>query len=118
MGGEEFIVILPNTNSTEAEKVAERLRTLLATPSGDLPHYTVSIGVATYQAIVVTRADKENNTTPQQRHNKILDTLIADADDALYQAKRSGRNRVAVKSTDSSAQADFDGETPSDHGLK
>ena len=75
-GGEEFIVLLPETTQTEAMLVAERIR---ATCEADTstPRYTVSIGVAAYLSATDT-----------------VDKLLAQADAAMYRAKASGRNRV------------------------
>ncbi|GAB3539386.1 GGDEF domain-containing protein [Noviherbaspirillum agri] len=78
-GGEEFVALLPETDCDEARAVAERICTSIAQQSGDLPHYTVSIGVA------VTM----NGSLP-------IDVLLSDADRALYLAKAKGRNRVEV----------------------
>ena len=82
-GGEELIILLPETDRPTSMQVAERLRAAIAeTPikvySKEIP-LTVSIGVAT----------KDENT--QQ-----LETLIARADQAMYMAKHKGRNRVAM----------------------
>ena len=82
-GGEELIVLLPETDRDTAFKVAERLLTSIAetpfpTQDGAIS-LTVSIGVAT----------KDDNTTH-------LEALIARADQALYIAKHKGRNRVAI----------------------
>jgi diguanylate cyclase (GGDEF)-like protein len=85
-GGEEFAVILPETGAAGAERVAESVR--LAIASLELPHpaspvapfLTVSVGVAT--------ATVEWHSSPEE--------LVAAADQALYGAKRSGRNRVNV----------------------
>ncbi|MCP8899291.1 GGDEF domain-containing protein [Gilvimarinus xylanilyticus] len=75
-GGEEFIVICPNTELLQAQSVAENLRGRLAnTLVGGAVHITASFGVSTLS---------DNN----------LDELFRQADDALYQAKASGRNRV------------------------
>lgn len=81
-GGEEFIAFLPESDSKAAKLVAERIREILenlviSAPETDLK-VTVSIGVATYQ----------NDPT--------IETVIKRADDALYQAKNQGRNRVVV----------------------
>lgn len=78
-GGEEFIVILPNTDQAMAAKLAERLR-VLTTEITVLPNrrVTVSTGVSEYRA-----ADD-------------LDTLIQRADEALYCAKQQGRNQVQI----------------------
>jgi diguanylate cyclase (GGDEF)-like protein len=78
-GGEEFVVILPETDLSAAVEIAERLRWQILTTfnASSLPSITVSIGVSSSQ------------TNPQD-----LDTLIHNADNAMYQAKKSGGNRV------------------------
>lgn len=85
-GGEEFAVLLPETGSDAAERVANGLRDKIeamrishpAAPSGVL---TVSIGVA---------------TSIPPRENNGPEILVRRADSALYDAKRSGRNCVRV----------------------
>jgi diguanylate cyclase (GGDEF)-like protein len=82
-GGEELIILLPETDKERAMMVAERLRTSIAanpiqTPNGDV-NITVSIGVAAM----------DQNTMQ-------LETLIARADQAVYIAKHKGRNYVAT----------------------
>ena len=84
MGGEEFAVVLPETAAEQALETAERLRA--AVDAGPIPlgsglslHFTISVGVTSLTA-----------TTPN------LDTLLSQADQALYAAKESGRNRVCV----------------------
>jgi diguanylate cyclase (GGDEF) domain len=82
-GGEELIILLPETDGPTSMKVAERLRAAIAEmpieiDDKEIP-LTVSIGVAT----------KDENT--QQ-----LETLIARADQAMYIAKHKGRNCVAI----------------------
>lgn len=90
-GGEEFVVILPETDSGKALKFAERVRRQVDTfdyPSlqeGPL-HVTVSLGVA---------------TCPD--HASTQEELIERADVALYDSKRAGRNRCSLYSLDSSA---------------
>jgi len=84
VGGEEFAILLPETNRAEALEVAERLRLAVAdskVPMRDgLPvQYTVSIGVSS----VVSPDDN-------------IDMLLSRADKALYQAKQTGRNRVCA----------------------
>lgn len=78
-GGEEFVLLLPETSQEEAITVAERILAQVAEPRDGLPPITVSIGVAT------NRPDEDQ-----------IDTLLARADRALYQAKAEGRNRVEV----------------------
>jgi len=79
-GGEEFILTLPHTDEDGARTVAERIRQAaetaeVASASGPV-RFTVSIGVTVY-----TR-------------NVSLDEIVARTDQALYQAKQEGRNRV------------------------
>lgn len=83
MGGEEFAVLLPGRDIDSAAQLAERLRESIATmqvKDGDKKaSLTASIGVS------VLRADEAN-----------WDEMLARADDALYCAKREGRDRVKI----------------------
>lgn len=79
-GGEEFVVLMPDTDMRQAEAVAERVRMTIADKPFDVGRplsLTVSVGVS---------LNEEDRDTPE--------TLLKRADIALYQAKRSGRNRV------------------------
>ncbi len=85
-GGEEFVLLLPNTDRPGARELAERCReviadTLVADAGGPI-HVTASMGVAGYPADVDEGAD--------------VDALLAAADDAMYRAKGTGRNRVEM----------------------
>jgi diguanylate cyclase (GGDEF)-like protein len=75
-GGEEFLLLLPESSLDEAVLVAERIRALSAV-NPDGISCTVSIGVATNHA--------ENDT---------VESILARADSAMYRAKANGRNRV------------------------
>lgn len=81
IGGEEFAVLLPSTDLPRAAVVAERLRSAVASQivhfDGQRIRYTVSAGVASL-------ADGDGG----------IDLLLKRADQALYAAKRAGRNRV------------------------
>jgi diguanylate cyclase (GGDEF)-like protein len=85
-GGEEFVLLLPQTSETTALAIAERIRTRIAqapvatvtTDAGTPLHVTASIGVAA----LTTQAG--------------LTELLAAADSALYRAKEQGRNRICV----------------------
>ncbi len=84
-GGEEFVVILPEAKVSDAVEVAERIRNRVVAAdffhAEDLPpsHITISLGVASYGEGVSNEEE-----------------LIAMADQAMYAAKRFGRNRVEV----------------------
>ncbi|PKO47956.1 MAG: hypothetical protein CVU29_00825 [Betaproteobacteria bacterium HGW-Betaproteobacteria-22] len=84
IGGEEFAVLLPETDIQEAVEAAERLRSAVAATEVPLKDglpvkFTVSIGVASVVSI-------DDN----------MDVLLNRADEALYRAKESGRNQVCV----------------------
>jgi diguanylate cyclase (GGDEF)-like protein len=84
-GGEEFILVLPETDQAGCSVVAERLRSLIAaTPC---PFKTESIQV-TASFGSVTRSPSEK---PGESHTEFL---LCKADQCLYQAKESGRNRI------------------------
>ncbi|MEM5367157.1 diguanylate cyclase [Paraburkholderia azotifigens] len=84
-GGEEFVVVLPDTDEAGAMTMAESIRRQIselriehgASPYG---HVTASVGAASLQA------DRENDVS----------ALVHAADRALYNAKRTGRNRVTL----------------------
>lgn len=82
-GGEEFVIVLPETDQSSAMAVAERIRQVVATtgfaaPSRSEPFYvTVSLGIATFPADGISK-----------------DGLLHNADVALYQAKLLSRNRT------------------------
>lgn len=81
-GGDEFAVVAPNTDAASAEHMAERIRALAAQAPAEGPGtVTVSVGVATWAAA-------DGDCSP--------DGLKRSADEALYQAKRAGRNCVRV----------------------
>lgn len=84
-GGEEFVVVLPETTLEGAAFVAERLRQLVSAlsirhPDSPLGRVSISLGVAAAH--------------PGERDDQSPPDLIKAADQALYQAKHTGRNRV------------------------
>jgi two-component system, cell cycle response regulator len=89
LGGEEFVVVMPETGLAVAAAVAERLRLAVASEpfivraAGVGLHITVSIGATT----AIAGGDDR-------------DRLLKRADDALYDAKTAGRNRVVLRAPD------------------
>jgi diguanylate cyclase (GGDEF)-like protein len=85
-GGEEFVVLLPQTGIDAGLVIAERIRRCIAeSRAKDMPPYTVSIGIACLD----------------KNHPDMVSLLDA-ADRALYAAKRAGRNRVVAASAQTS----------------
>jgi diguanylate cyclase (GGDEF)-like protein len=84
-GGEEFCCLLPETELTNAITLAERFRILveslnLTYQNTNQVNVTISLGVS----------ELADNDSPE--------SLLKKADEALYEAKRTGRNRVVVES--------------------
>ncbi|RKZ45273.1 MAG: hypothetical protein DRQ58_10625 [Gammaproteobacteria bacterium] len=85
-GGEEFAIILPDTDDEDAKIIAEHMRVAIFDLA--LPHGVSSV------ADVVTASFGVHTTIPEK--NILPDILIDYADKALYQAKGQGRNRVVT----------------------
>lgn len=87
-GGEEFVVVLPNTTAIDAFAVAEDIRKYIASSFLDYKkertNVTISIGIA--------------ETLPND--NNVLEKLIRLADKALYVAKKAGRNQSVIYSSE------------------
>jgi diguanylate cyclase (GGDEF)-like protein len=93
-GGEEFLIICPRTNLEQAAQLAEQMRTVVqAYPFSVIGSKTSSFGIAVLRA------------------GEIADDLVKRADDALYLAKRGGRNRVCSESV-AQAQDRSEGSDP------
>jgi diguanylate cyclase (GGDEF)-like protein len=84
-GGDEFVIVMPNTDTADAHRLAEAIRKAIEACSRlegedvDLSRVTASVGVATFPL-----------------HAADAESLFRQADAAMYAAKRSGKNRVAV----------------------
>jgi len=99
-GGEEFVLLLAQTSENDACRIAERLRSHIAgmeVPVSDRPNaptvsLTISIGV----------------TAMEPGETRELTDLLAAADSALYHAKQTGRNRIAVHAAQSNMGLDVE----------
>ena len=76
-GGEEFIIMLPNSNISDVKALASKIQNSIQS-IGITPDVTMSFGIT------------------QLKPYDELDSLLHRADDMLYQAKRNGRNRIEV----------------------
>ncbi|QPK64571.1 CHASE domain-containing protein [Methylomonas sp. LL1] len=83
LGGEEFAIILPDTDLSEARVFAERLRKTLA--DSPLRHQNIFLEVTVSIGIALLTAGSKNP-----------DSVLSEADRALYSAKEGGRNRVVL----------------------
>lgn len=98
-GGEEFAAVLPDTTAEQAHGLAEEIRSQVAAlalphaPAAVRQHVTLSIGVASFH--------------PEQLFE--AGALVQAADQALYHAKRTGRDRVVTHGPVIPAQAGIDG---------
>ncbi len=80
-GGEEFVIVLPETNMAEAKEVAEKIRRAVKESfleEVSFKEISISGGIASFQ------------------HKLSMDELIKRADDSLYRAKREGKNKICV----------------------
>jgi len=85
LGGEEFVILLPDTGAQACQVVAERIRNAVSRMSmpqvkdRQVPPITVSLGIAVYP-----------------EHGGTLEEMLHSSDRALYESKRAGRNRTTV----------------------
>lgn len=92
LGGEEFAIVMPNTNVNEAYNLAERIRvnvenTIVLSDSNEDINWTVSLGISQYSAPVSEELFSEESA---------VESLIQMTDSALYKAKSNGRNQIMI----------------------
>lgn len=79
-GGEEFLILAPKTDQIGALTIAEKIRQAIEKLDIEGLNFTISIGVASFE----------------KNKDKNIDSVIHKADEALYEAKNSGKNRVCL----------------------
>jgi diguanylate cyclase (GGDEF)-like protein len=89
-GGEEFVLLLPDARLDDAIAVAERVRELLAAAA--IPHEASPVSSVVTASLGICAVRPTAQLSP--------DLLVGAADDALYQAKKQGRDRIAIGSLD------------------
>jgi len=100
-GGDEFVVILPGTNASQAGIVAERIRKISSELEfhlkGDKVRITVSAGVASFYYLesALASGGSKDKIVPTD-YEKIANELIKLADEALLDAKKIGKNKVVI----------------------
>ncbi|WP_420861023.1 diguanylate cyclase [Algirhabdus cladophorae] len=87
-GGEEFLIVMPDTPLHQAKQAAERIRKLIAKDPIEVPFQDSSIHVSTSIGVAVG--------SPPHRSTFDVQQLLNDADSALYDAKAEGRNQVTL----------------------
>jgi diguanylate cyclase (GGDEF)-like protein len=94
-GGEEFVMALPTTSRQGARQLAERIRSAVGRlewqVNGDIVKVTLSMGISCFAPSLLVALDK-GEAPPKAA----LDTLLKEADIALYYAKTHGRNQIRV----------------------
>ena len=91
VGGEEFLIVLPETNKAQAIEVAERLRESIASKpcaliDGKAVCITISIGIATFDPGIGSKLEADS----------VLKKFYELCDQAMYRAKQAGRNQVST----------------------
>lgn len=93
LGGDEFVLILPETTSSEVNRIIDRLRIALRTELGQYPTVTFSMGIVTI------------HTPPDPKlASPGVEACLRQADEAMYSAKRSGRDQTCYAVQDQANQ--------------
>lgn len=101
-GGEEFLVILPGTDLYDAAKVGERIRAAIAAMA--MEHARSAVAEVVTVSVGVAAGRISDGVTPEE--------LVRAADNALYEAKRMGRNRLHASTAALTMPSDGEGPKP------
>ncbi|NEQ44578.1 MAG: PAS domain S-box protein [Leptolyngbya sp. SIOISBB] len=96
-GGEEFAVILPDTDSTGAIHVVQQIQAVIA--ALHLPHAASPVATQITLSLGIACAHKKASARLLKTTDQTSDVLIQMADQALYEAKSQGRNRYEISTT-------------------
>ncbi|MGR3616538.1 MAG: diguanylate cyclase [Paracoccaceae bacterium] len=88
IGGEEFVIALSNTDCQTAHRTAEQLRQAIGSKPFHLPEHACTINITASIGVVMGAGRLSRD------HHAPIDTLLFEADKALYAAKHAGRNQV------------------------
>lgn len=100
IGGEEFLIVLRDVDAAKAHKIADRLRKAInarpfqLSPSGLEERITMSVGVA----ICPPASERDGYGFPDDPDEPQITALLREADQALYESKHAGRNKVTMVS--------------------
>ncbi len=110
-GGEEFVVLMPIDDESQALALAEKLRAVIE--DLDTRYFNDSVKVTTSIGVCLASFDGPN---AQRGDTEMFEKVISNADHALYQAKSEGRNKVCLYNNKLSAdlfgQSDFTASSP------
>lgn len=90
-GGEEFIIYLPNTEPTQAQILAERIKSSVESNKMIIPNVTTSLSITISIGLLSNNTFTFGNSI---NCKSALNEMLQSVDKALYQAKREGRNRI------------------------
>lgn len=107
VGGEEFGVLLTDIDTERAKALAERIRENVERLTGDNPEYAIPQKVTISIGAVVTQ---ENTLNPNEIYRL--------ADNALYEAKENGRNKVVVRDVVNFCESPWSGILAGDFGKR
>ena len=99
IGGEEFLIALPDTNRTEARVAARRLCRIIGQDPFDLPGHTAPVPLTVSIGVAMGHRPVQLQDAVDDPLRDTVQRLLDRADQALYGAKTCGRNQVTISNT-------------------